>query len=315
MRFGNRLRCLAALSACILTPPAWSADDSGSFKVVADWPKLPVGRPFGEVAGVGVDSHNHIFVFHRGDYPIRCIEAESGAVIKSWGNGMFVNAHGLAIDDEDNVWVTDTRNHQVFKFTHDGELLMTVGEKGVAGLDATHFDQPTDVVVTPNGEFYVSDGYGNSRVAKFSADGKFLFDWGKKGTGPGEFDLPHGITRDSQGRIYVADRSNFRIQVFDADGKFLHEWKSERPGRPWGLEIADDGYLYVMDGGDMIEPSEDTAKILKLDLEGKVIEQWGAYGNEAGQFSWGHDVAVGRDGAVYAVEVRNNYRLQKFVRQ
>lgn len=291
------------------------AAESSPYAVVPGWPELRPGFKLGEAAGVDVDSHNHVFVFHRGDPPIVRLDAKTGAVTASWGEGLFVRAHGLEVDHEDNVWVTDAGRHQVFKFSHDGKLLLTVGEKDKAGLDATHFDQPTDVVVAPTGEFYVTDGYGNSRVAKFSADGKFLFDWGKRGDGPGEFNLPHGIAIDAQGRLYVADRSNRRIQVFDAQGQFLHQWPTEGKGRPWGLEIADDGYLYVINGGDTLPRPPDFSEVLKMGLKGGIVERWGSFGDQPGQFSWGHDVSVGRDGAVYTVEVRHNLRVQKFVRK
>jgi peptidylamidoglycolate lyase len=242
------------------------------------------------------------------------LNAKTGAILDSFGDGMFINAHGLEVDHQNNVWVTDTKTHQVYKFNHDGKLLLTVGEREVSGVDSTHFNQPTDVAVSPSGAFYVSDGYGNSRVVKFSAEGKFLFAWGEKGDAPGQFFLPHGITLDSKGRVYVADRSNARIQVFDSNGQFLKQWKTEGLGRPWGLEVADDGYLYVINGGDMTNQPSDFAEILKMNLEGSILERWGSFGSDPGQFSWGHDVAVGKDGSVYTVEVRNNLRPQKFIR-
>ena len=310
---------LVMLLAFAAGPFTFADDVSDAYQVVPDWPKLPEGFATGQTAAVGVDSHNHVFIFHRGkEMPVLCVEGESGEVIASFGEGIFANAHGLEIDHEDNVWITDTRNHQVYKFSHDGELLLTVGVKGVSGLDGTHFNQPTDVAVTPTGEFYVSDGYGNSRVAKFAADGTFLFDWGQKGEAPGEFRLPHGITLDPQGRVYVADRTNMRIQVFTPDGTFIREWGAEQlgeAGRPWGLEYAADGNLYVIDGADMLTSTPDVARITKLSLEGEVLETWSSYGAEPGRLSWGHDIAVGRDGAVYTAEVRNNNRAQKFVKK
>jgi peptidylamidoglycolate lyase len=281
--------------------------------VVHGWPKLPKGFAFGQVSGVGVDSHNHVFVFHRGDRPILCFEGATGDVIRSWGDDMFETAHGLAVDGNDNVWVTDIGLHQVFKFSHQGELLLTLGEKGVPGLDGNHFDKPTDVAIAPSGEFFVSDGYGNSRVAKFSADGKFLFDWGKKGNRPGEFDLPHGISLDREGRVYVADRTNSRVQVFDGNGKFLAEWKSGELGRPWDVTVGPDGFVYVMDGGDMNPKPPDRGRVVKLDLQGKVVDQFGSFGSYDGQFYWGHAVAVAAKGEVYATDVHLGMRVQKFV--
>ncbi len=316
MRIPTYLVALILMLAVLAAPLALADHHGGGFHAVKGWLKLPDGMETGETAGVGVDSHNHVFIFHRGkDMPIMCVEADTGKIVSSFGEGLFTNAHGLEVDSQDNVWVTDTLNHQVYKFDHDGNLLLTVGEKGKSGLDATHFNQPTDVAVTPDGEFYVSDGYGNSRVAKFDAEGKFLFDWGKKGTAPGDFNLPHGITLDPEGNVYVADRSNMRIQVFTAKGKFIKEWGKEQlgeVGRPWGLEYAPDGNLYVIDGSDMLDSTPSIARLTILTLEGKVVEHWSEYGSDPGQLSWGHDVAVGKDGGVYTAEVRNNNRAQKF---
>src|SRR5713226_7797191 len=244
------MRCAHALEVILLlfgsTVVSRSASiNSSGYQVVHGWPQLPDGWALGQVSGVAVDSHDHVWVFHRGDRPILCFDAASGKILASWGHGMFTTPHGLNVDSRDNIWVTDVGNHQVFKFTHNGELLMTLGAKNVPGLDGKHFNRPTDVAVSPGGEIYVSDGYGNSRVAKFSGDGKFLMDWGGKGNQPGQFDLPHGIALDAQGRVYVADRSNARVQVFDGSGKVLAVWKSPELGRPWALTVAPDGYLYV----------------------------------------------------------------------
>ena len=233
--------------------------DSHEYDVVHGWPRLPDGFVLGQVTAVDVDSHNHVFVFHRADLAwssgippkpvskktILCIDGESGELLSSWGENMFYVPHGLFVDHEDNIWITDLGRHQVLKFSNSGELLMTVGEERVPGLDGQHFNQPTDVAVTPDGSFYVSDGYRNNRIAKFSADGKFLFDWGKRGSGPGEFRLPHSVAVDAKGRVYVADRSNARIQVFDAKGNFITQWKSPELGRPWDVDVGKDGYLYV----------------------------------------------------------------------
>ncbi len=315
----SRWLCILGLSTVwLIVPPALGAADSGTWTAVADWPRLPEGWTTGEVAGVGVDSHNHVFIFHRGkERSILRVDGDTGEILASFGDGMFINAHGTELDPEDNVWITDTRRHQVMKFSHDGELLLTVGEEGVAGLDDTHFDQPTDVAVTAEGEFYVSDGYGNNRVAKFSASGAFLFDWGERGREPGQFNLPHGITLDAQGNVYVADRTNQRLQVFDAEGNYLHEWGAEQLGegsRPWGVEFNAQR-LYVIDGGNMNSRTPDFARLTILELDGTVVDHWSSYGPKPGQLSWGHDVAVGPDGAVYTAEVRNNRRAQKFVKK
>ena len=299
-----------------------------AYQVVHGWPILPEGYVLGQVSGVAVDSHNHVFVFHRGSRPwtdsqdikpiaqpaILCYDGDSGKQIAAWGQNRFLLPHGMRVDAQDNIWVTDVALHQVFKFSHDGKLLMTLGTERTPGLDGTHFNKPTDVAFGPEGTIYVSDGYVNSRVARFASDGKFLGDWGHKGANPGEFDLPHGITIDSQGRVYVADRSNARIQVFDRDGKFLYAWKSFELGRPFALTVGPDGYLYVVDGGDQNPEPPDHGAILRLDLTGKILDRWSRHGNYDGQLYIGHDVAVGKDGAVYVGDIEGR-RIQKFVRK
>src|SRR6266481_5580248 len=170
-------------------------------------------------------SGTEVYVFHRGKkaHPLIAFDAK-GKYLRSWGKGMFGNPHGLRVDREGNVFVTDNGDHQVMKFTSDGKLLFTLGVKGKAATDNKTFNRPTDIAFGKNGDFYVSDGYGNSRVVKFSKDGKYLLDWGKRGTGPGEFNTPHSVAVDSRGTVYVSDRENNRIQIFDPNGKFLRQW-------------------------------------------------------------------------------------------
>jgi len=296
------------------------------YSVVHGWPQLPPDFVLGQVSGVAVDSHNHVFVFQRGEnswatdktHPIPsatilCFDGASGKLLSSWGQNRFLEPHGLRVDRHDNVWVTDRALQQVFEFTHDGTLLLTVGTERTPGLDGTHFNLPTDIAFAVDGSFYVSDGYGNNRVARFSPDGKFLFDWGHKGEGPGEFNLPHSVAVDAAGLVYIADRSNARIQVFDANGKFIKMWKSEGLGRPWSLTIGPDNLLYVVDGGDLKPAPPDRGQLLKLDLTGKILAKWSRYGNYDGQIYWGHDLAVGKDGAVYVGDVYHGMRVQKFV--
>jgi peptidylamidoglycolate lyase len=319
------LSCLFVISVSLVAV-AQKSEQAEPYSVVHGWPVLPEGFAFGQVSGVSVDSHNHVFVFHRAEnswaadksHPIPsptilCFDGATGKLLNSWGENRFLEPHGMRIDRSDNVWVTDRGLHQVFKFSHDGRLLMTLGTEHVPGLDGTHFNRPTDVAFAADGNFYVSDGYGNSRVAKFSADGKFLLDWGHKGQGPGEFDLPHNVVVDAQGLVYVADRMNVRIQVFDANGKFLNIWKSDELGRPWGLAMGPEGLLYMVDGGDLKPGPPDRGRILKLDLNGKILAKWSRFGNYDGQIDWGHDIAVGKDGAVYVGDVNHSMRVQKFV--
>jgi peptidylamidoglycolate lyase len=218
------------------------------------------------------------------------------------------------VDREDNIWLTDVALHQVFKFDHAGRMLLTLGEKGVPGVDNSHFNKPTDVAVSNDGSLYVSDGYGNNRIVKLSQEGQFLLEWGTKGTGPGQFDLPHAIAVDASDKVYVADRSNARIQVFNSGGKYLTEWKGTEFGRPWAVRVAADGYVYVVDGGDLNSVPPDRARVLVVDLKGKIVGSFGRFGNYDGQFVWPHDVAIGKDGAVYVGDVLTGMRVQKFVK-
>ena len=347
MKLWVRVSCLGLLLLSVSrTNTTAQAPKPDPYVVVHGWPVLPEGTALGQVSGVAVDSHNRVFVFHRAEgswatehtKPIAsdtilcfdgvtglpCVVGDDPAAggashgagkqhVLAWGDHRFLEPHGLRVDREDNVWVTDRALQQIFKFSPEGKLLMTVGTEKVAGVDGTHFNKPADLAFAADGSFYVADGYGNNRVAKFSADGKFLLDWGKKGTGPGEFDLPHSVAVDAQGLVYVADRNNARIQVFDANGKFLKEWKSEELGRPWSLTIGPDNLLYVVDGGDLKPAPPERNRVMKLDLDGKILAKWSRFGNQDGQLYWGHDLTVGRDGAVYVGDVSHGMRVQKFI--
>ncbi len=296
------------------------------YAVVHGWPVLPDGYMLGQPTGVGVDSHNHVFVFHRAgrvwtipfpaepvaDATVLAFDGATGAKVLAWGAGQFIMPHGLTVDDHDNIWLTDVGLHQVFEFTHDGQLLLTVGTARTPGADGTHFNLPTDVAVLPDGSFYVSDGYANTRVAKFSHDGRFIREWGVKGAGPGEFDLPHGVAIDRNGRVYVADRSNARVQVFDSAGRFLAQWKEPALGRPYGIAIGSDDKAYVIDGGDQPKGLPDRSQGFRLSLDGKIEGRFGRFGNYDGQFIVGHDIAVGPDHAVYVVDALGK-RVQKFI--
>ncbi len=296
-------------------------------EAVKSWPQLPKDHVLGLCAGVGVDAQNRVFVFHRSGrlwsnpFPqepiaaptVSVIDGATGKLFNSWGANRFIMPHGLTVDHEGNLWLTDVGLHQVFKCTPEGKVLLTLGEARVAGKDHTHFNLPTDVAVLADGSFYVSDGYKNTRVMKFSADGRFEFEWGTKGKGPSEFNLPHGIAVDAQERVIVCDRENERLQVFDAKGGFLHEWKGPQIGKPYGIEIGPNGHLFVIDGGSPSLKLQERGKAFELNAHGAVIDTFGGYGKEAGQFQLGHDIAVGPDGAVYVAE-GTGARVQKFVR-
>ena len=294
-------------------------------EIVRDWPTLPEGYALGQCAGVGVDSHDDVFVFHRSGrvwsspFPedpiaaptVSVIDGRTGKLLASWGAGEFIAPHGLTLDREDHVWLTDVGRQQVFKYTHDGRLVLTLGERGRPGADHAHFNLPTDVAVLPDGSFYVSDGYKNTRVVKFGAAGNYQFEWGGKGAAHGEFNLPHGIALDATGRVYVCDRSNARLQVFDPQGKFLAEWKGPDIGRPFGVSVAATGHVFLIDGGDQPTHPPDRGKVVELDADGRVVDTFGSFGPEPGQFQLGHDIAVARDGSIYVAETKGK-RVQKF---
>jgi len=273
---------------------------SAAYCVVPDFPQLTAGPVLGAVSAVATDAQGHILAFHRGQHPILILDRQ-GQLLRSFGDGMFTSAHGLRIDTEGNIWVTDNGNHTVIKFSHDGAVLLRLGEKNVPGEDTTHFNKPADIAFAANGDFYIADGYGNSRVVKFDKAGKFLKTWGKKGTGPGEFNLPHAVQVDAGGRVYVGDRENNRIQIFDSDGKFLNQLSGMAP---FGLFITPDQHLFVADGR--------ANKVLKMSLDGKVLTFWGTTGAEPGNFQLPHGLTVAADGAVYVTEITGK-RIQKFV--
>lgn len=297
-------------------------------EVVPEWPKLPENHVLGLCAGVGVDAQNRVFVFHRSGrkwsnpFPtepiakptVSVIDGASGKPLSTWGENRFIMPHGLTVDHAGNLWLTDVGLHQVFKCTPEGKVLLTLGEHAKPGNDHAHFNLPTDVAVLRDGSFYVSDGYKNTRVMKFSAEGKFEFEWGAKGKGSGEFNLPHGIAVDAKGRVIVCDRENERLQVFDAKGAFLDVWKGPQIGKPYGIETGSNGHLFVIDGGSPSLKPELRGKAVELDAEGEVIDTFGSFGKEPGQFQLGHDIAVGPDDAVYIAE-GTGARVQKFVRR
>jgi peptidylamidoglycolate lyase len=336
---------LAATAAWAL--PQAAAQPPGApqpaYCLAADWPSLPDGLVLGQAAGLGIDSHDVVYVFHRGERSwgtepslaararalwaglfgeaparatiaqdtILALDPATGELLASFGTDRFRIPHGLALDPENNIWVTDVGLHQVFKFSPDGELLLSLGEAGRAGDDPAHFNGPTDVAVAADGAVYVADGYGNARVVKFSPAGAYLLAWGGRGGAPGQFDVPHGIAIDARGRLYVADRGNARIQVFDGAGHFLRQIAGPEIGRPWAVDLGADGTLYALDGGDQ-NPAQPRSGLLALTPEGEVLARWSGYGYEAGSLVWPHDLAVSSGSDVFVGEVLDANRIQKF---
>lgn len=317
-------------------------NETGPYDVAENWPVPlgHQGWTWGSQGGVFAETPNRIFILQRGELPVpekapegytggygsfgqpatqgkprmeNCILVvdSSGKLIENWTqwDHLFVGGRGphhikiSPYDPEKHIWIVDDVLDQIFEFTHDGkELVMTLGEKGVQGADDKHFARPTDIAWLPDGTFFISDGYVNTRVVKFDKNGKYLMTWGTKGKGPGQFDLPHSIDIDANRRVYVADRSNSRIQIFDENGKYITEWDHIRS--PYHILITADQHLWVADGV--------TNKFLKYDLNGKLLYSWGTYGSFPGAF-WGvHQFSVDSDGNLYAAETFGG-RTQKFM--
>jgi DNA-binding beta-propeller fold protein YncE len=257
---------LAVAAAFLIASGQARSEDPNSapnpYRVVDNWAQLPEGRAWGQAIGIDIDRDGRsVWVYERCGAkvctgskldPIHKLDP-SGKVVASFGGGLINWPHGFFVDRDGNVWVTDGRGaegkgHTVIKFSPEGKVLMTLGKPGVAGDGPDTFNAPSDVLVAPNGTIFVADGHGdktNARIVKLASDGKFIKAWGQQGSGPGDFDVPHGLAMDSLGRLFVADRSNDRIQIFDQDGKFLADWRQF--GRPSGLYIDKNDILYAAD--------------------------------------------------------------------
>ncbi len=269
-----------------------------------DFISVPANSPISTPTGVAVNSKNHVFITNSG--PKKLVEYDvNGQYVRELIPGILVNPHGVRVDAQDNIWVTDLELHQVLKISPKGQIKLVLGQKKISGLfdkerKMALFFKPADIAFGSNGNIYVADGYGNSRVVKFDKNGNFIKAWGELGDAEGQFNNPHNIIIDHKERVYVADRNNKRIQVFSSEGNFIKSWT--HLGKPWGLSLADDKSIYMTDGTNEV--------LYKLDLEGKVLGTYGAPGQSAGNFRAIHGVAVGLDGHIYVTEVIN-WRVAK----
>ena len=276
------------------------------YTVEENWWTLPEGWEFGWIPAVAVDSQDRVYVYSRSEHPMVVFD-RNGNFIDSWGDDILKDAHGILIDADDNIYCTERETHVVRKFTTDGELLMTLGTPDVAGAEGEPFNLPTDFALGPDGEMYISDGYGNARVHKYSPDGELIKSWGQPGTGPGEFDLPHCVRVDPRNRLMVADRENNRIQFFTLDGEYIEEWGDLL--QPDTIYIDDDDLVYIAELGQ---------RVSIMTLDGEVISQWGSERGSTvpGEFlACPHGIWLDSHGDIYVGEVQADARLQKFIRQ
>ncbi|HXS55230.1 MAG TPA: peptidyl-alpha-hydroxyglycine alpha-amidating lyase family protein [Hanamia sp.] len=303
-------------------------DTTIKYELVKDWLKLPDGIIFGNPTGIAVDTNQNIIVFQRADRkwsllgsmpdkPIHdktvlIINKDNGKLVNSWGDDLFIMPHGLKVDNENNIWLTDVGLNQVFKFSHDGKLLMKLGVAKVSGNDSLHFNKPTDIAIAKDGSFYVSDGYGNSRIIKFSTTGKYLFEWGTKGNNEGEFNIPHGISLDSSGNVYVADRENNRIQEFDPNGKFIKQFTDNTFGAICAVAFdKTQSKLFAVDDFTFLKIKHRGSDVFIFDKTGKVQTRFGRSGSYQGNTSWYHDLTVDKDENIYIGDILGN-TIQKF---
>jgi len=320
-----------------------------TFELVPDWEQLPAGWRHGDVAGVATDSQDRVYVFNRSEHPVIVYDRD-GHFLRSWGEGVFTRPHGITIH-QDVVYCADDTDHTVRAFRLDGELVWTLGtlhqpsDTGYSPEGRTNllsirrgggpFNRPTRLAVAPNGELYVSDGYGNARVHRFSAKGELIQSWGEPGDAPGQFNLPHSVWVHTDGRVFVCDRENDRIQIFSPDGELLHIWTGLT--RPGDLFIDPDGHVFV---GEMAwEPGAtsmagrpyDEVRAPQMsvrDLDGQLLTRWGGPDPCApGSFASPHGLWLDSHGDLYVAEVTHTalsrsdrwhpgcHSLQKFARR
>ena len=275
------------------------------YEVINDWAKLPDGWSFGWIPGVGVDSRDRVIVSSRSEHTLIIFDTE-GNVIESWDDTVLVpeNAHGVYIDRQDNIYLTEWLGHCVYKFNPGGELQWTLGTPGVPRPHGVPFNRPTDLAIAPDGCLFVSDGYVNHKVHKFSPEGVLITSWGEPGSGPGQFDLVHSVWVDSDYRVYICDRENNRVQLFDGDGKFLEEWPDYlRPDKLW---IDPDETIFMAEVGH---------RVTILDRQNNILSQWGEEGGEPHQFAAApHGIWGDSRGDLYVSEVAAPGLIKKFVR-
>jgi hypothetical protein len=282
-----------------------------TFRALPDWVQLPDGIVLGDVAGVAIDARDRAYLFNRGDHPVVVLEAD-GSFVTSWGHGVFTNAHGAHIGADQAIYLTDNGDHTVRKFSLDGRLLLTIGEPGKPAphMSGKPFCRCTHTALAPNGDIYISDGYGNAAVHKYDPAGRHLMSWGKPGTRPGEFNLPHNICCDADGFVYVADRENHRVQIFDGEGRYQAQINNMH--RPSGLAITPGpcphcivGELKAYQTVNRLTPNLG-ARVSILDQQSRLVsrlDRGEGAGTADGQFVSPHAIALDSKGDMYVGEV------------
>ena len=282
-----------------------------SFEVQENWARIPDEIALGDCAAVGVDSKDNVYAFNRGDHPIAVFHKD-GNLLRTWGEGVFSRPHGVHMAPDDTIWLTDDGDHTVRHCTLDGRVLLTIGIPGKPApfMSGKPFHRCTHTALSPQCDrLYISDGYGNARIHKFTVDGKLLSSWGEPGTDPGQFNIPHNICCDPEGWLYIADRENHRVQVFDGDGKWQTQWNNLH--RPNGMCLArgHNPLCYIGEGGPSGEINRDWPNIgPRVSIhttEGKVLARLGKPhgGILPGQFTSPHGIAVDSRGNIYVGEL------------
>jgi DNA-binding beta-propeller fold protein YncE len=286
---------------------------TGDFKyrIIENWAKLPDGWSFKEVAAVGADNKDNVYAFNRGEHPVMVFDRE-GKFLRSWGEGQYPRAHGVHMGPDNSIYLTDDGGHFVRKCSLDGKVLLELGVPGrpTPYMSGEPFHRCTHTALSPKGEIYVSDGYGNAKVHKYSPDGKLLMSWGEPGTGPGEFNIVHNICTDADGWVYVADRENHRVQVFDGNGKYEAQWNNMH--RPSGLYMESGTrtprFFIGEIGPDMavnIDLPNCGPRVSIYTSKGELLARLGHAhaGLDPGQFISPHGLAVDSRGDIYVGEV------------